>query len=290
MLSIETEPGRTRERLLAFCHIEKAAGTSLTHVLRRVFFLRYADVRPMHTRDTHFLTARDLDTLRAMNPFLRAIGGHSVVPYGDLMSRAEGLAFVTQLRDPVARAVSHHRYWVDRSIDESGPEAFLEHPLSSNFQVKKLAGCEDLELAKQNLRRHFLLAGTVEQFDEFLVLLAQRMNLPVERFTYRRRNVNSAPVRHVLPDDFRDRLRARNALDQKLYDWVIHDLVPGYIAGYHGDFAADLARFHKAQAEADETPVKSFVDYAYRHAWMQPVSGLMRIAHGLPYRGSYSIE
>lgn len=290
MPATASEGGVGRKRILAFCHIEKAAGTSLTHILRRVFFLRYADVRPMHSRDSYYLTSRDLKTLRAINPFLQAIGGHSVVPHGSLVTRAAELAFITQLRDPLARAVSHFRYWVTQEIDTSGPESFLQHPLSSNFQVKKLAGCEDLELAKQNLRKYFLLAGTVERFDDFLVLLAGHLDIPPECFTYSRRNVNPAPDRLHVSDDFVERLRSRNELDQQLYDWVSRELVPEHIARYRGDFAADLARFKKVQAGVQEGCVKPLLDFAYRRAWLNPLSGLIRVTNGLPYRGSYSIN
>lgn len=277
-------------RLLAFCHIEKAAGTSLTHILRRIFFLRYADVRPMHSKKEYYFTARDLKTMRAINPFLAAIGGHSVVPHGDLMKAANELTFITQLRDPVRRAVSMYRYWVNQRIDVSGPAAFLEHPLSSNFQVKKLAGREDLELARDNLRRHFLLAGTVEQFDAFLVLLARKLDMPLERLTYRPRNVNPAPDRLQVTDEFVDALRRRNQLDQQLYDYVANDLHSEYVAQYPGDFSADLDRFRRLQSAAADVRVKPLVDFVYRSAWLGPVSGSIRVANGLPYKGSYSYE
>jgi hypothetical protein len=137
--------------LLAFCHIEKAAGTSLTHILRRIFFLRYADVRPMKSRSGRFFTSQDLDVAKRMNPFLRGIGGHSVVPHGDLVSHSHELRFITQLRDPVARAASHFRYRVNRMKIDENWSTFLRHPVSQNFQVKKIAGCEDLDLAKEYL-------------------------------------------------------------------------------------------------------------------------------------------
>ena len=37
--------------LLAFIHTEKTGGTTLNQVLRRNFFLRFADVRPVVERD-----------------------------------------------------------------------------------------------------------------------------------------------------------------------------------------------------------------------------------------------
>ena len=278
------------EKLIAFCHIEKAAGTSLIHVLRRVFFLRYAAVRPMHSRETLNFSSKDLDVILKINPFIHAIGGHSVAPYGDLMRRAKSLTFITQVRDPVSRAVSQYRFWNNRQIDDSGPESFLKHPVSQNFQVKKLAGQNNFQLAKNNILENFMLAGTVERFEEFLVLLAQKLGLPLNWFTYRKQNVDCGPSDTNIPNDFADRLRERNQLDQSLYDWIDGELYPRYISEYHGDFAADLAEFNILQAEGSESQLKIKIDAVYRNAYLKPVSGLIRVWNGLPYHGSYAYE
>lgn len=276
--------------LLAFCHIEKAAGTSLTHILRRIFFLRYAAVRPMHSRDTYYFTARDLKTIMRSNPFLRGIGGHSVVPHGDLVKGAKNLRFITQVRGPVARAASQYRFWVNRLKLDTDGSAFLEHPVSQNFQVKKIAGCEDLELAKENISNYFLLAGTVDKFDEFLVILAQKLGMPLQLFTYNKRNVG-ADSRHLeMPDDFFERLHERNQLDQQLYDWIETELFSKYIAEYSGDFSADLDKFRKLQQVPETPKMKTLIESIYRNAYLKPISGLIRVSNGLAFRGSYATE
>jgi hypothetical protein len=274
--------------MLAFCHIEKAAGTSLTHILRRIYFLRYADVRPMHSLEQHFFTARDLDTAVRINPFLLGIGGHAVVPHGDLVHSAIALDFITQLREPVARATSQYRYWVNQHINESGPDAYLSHRASKNAQVRKIAGCEDLDLAKEKIERHFLLVGTADRFDEFLVLLAAKLKMPLHLFTYRSKNVERSPERLPVPTYFEEVLQQRNELDRKLYEWVSGDLYSGYVAGYPGDFPSDVERFKALQRAAPKHSVKPHVDWLYRKACLQPISGLIRISNGLPYHGSYA--
>jgi hypothetical protein len=278
------------KKLLAFCHIEKAAGTSLTHILRRIFFLRYATVRPMHERDTRFFTSRDLNTAQLLNPFLLGIGGHSIVPHGDLLSASRGLAFITQIREPVARAASQYRFWVNRMKVEGSWQAFLEHPASQNFQVKKIAGCEDLDLAKENIEQHFLLAGTVDQFDEFLVLLAKKLGMPLHLFTYSIQNVDAQPKQITLPDLFYDRLRERNMLDQQLYEWVRTAMYSKYIADYSGDFSSDLDDFRNLQHAPLRPKARISIDWLYRNGYLKPVSGLIRLFNGLPYSGSYSTE
>lgn len=276
--------------LLAFCHIEKAAGTSLTHILRQIFFLRYASVRPLHSDSNFYFTARDLRTIRKCNPLLRAIGGHSVVPYGDLIDGSHSIRFITQLRDPVARAISQYRFWVNKKIDQSGPDAFLQHPVSHNFQVKKLAGCENLDLAIENVTNHFMLAGTVEDFDAFLVLLAQQLDMPLERFVYRKQNVDTTDRALKIPKTFKDHLRECNQLDQRLYDWVKTEFLADRVDNYAGNFPADLKKFQTLQQAVPHRTVAPIIDSVYRNAYLKPVSGLIRFLNGLPYSGSYAVE
>lgn len=281
---------RAHRELLAFCHIEKAAGTSLTHVLRKVFPLRYADVRPMNSRETDWFTARDLRTIKRYNPLLRCIGGHSVVPHSDLLRSPERIRFITQLREPIARAASQYRYWVNFLGYSTSWQEFLRHPTSRNFQVRKIAGCEDIDLAKECIARHFLLAGTVEEFDPFVVVLARLLGMPLARFTYEKQNVGAhrrePPQR--LPEAFYDGLRERNELDQQLYAWVRDELFPGYVEAYEGAFASDLAEFRRLQQMGARKRAMSTIDFAYRNAYLKPVSGLTRVVNGLPWQGSYS--
>lgn len=276
------------DRLLAFCHIEKAAGTSLIHILRRIFFLRYAAVRPLRSRDEEFFTARDLKIARRINPFLLAVGGHSVVPYAGLLGGEEKVDFITQVREPIARASSQYRHWVKRLKFREGWAAFLRHPISRNFQVKKIAGCEDLDLAKEIISKDFLLAGTVNQFDAFLVLLADKLGISMELFTYSQRNVDT-DTRHLeMPNMFFDQLRERNQLDQKLFEWIDTQLLAEYISAYSGAFSADLEKFRAIQREASPPVIKPLVDSVYRNAYLKPISGLIRVSNGLPFTGSYA--
>lgn len=244
----------------------------------------------MHSRDTYYFTARDLKTIMKSNPFLRSVGGHAVVPHGDLVHGTEQLRFITQVRDPVARAASQFKFWVNRLKLDTDGSAFLEHPVSQNFQVKKIAGCEDLDLAKENISKHFLLAGTVDQFDQFLVLLARKLGMPLDLFTYNKRNVGADSQQLQMPDNFYDRLQERNQLDQQLYHWIETELFSKYIAEYSGSFAADLDEFRSLQQVAESPKIKPLIDSIYRNGYLKPVSGLIRMSNGLSFRGSYATE
>lgn len=278
-----------KDSMLAFVHIEKAAGTTLIHILRRNFFLRYLDVRPLTRESPGVLTARDLRGSLRLNPFLRCIAGHSIKPFGDLHEVYPRMRYVTVLRDPIDRYLSQFRYWNRKLSKGWAFERFLEHKLSHNFQTRKIAGSEDLGLAKQILRERFMLVGLVEEFDEFLLLLRDR--LAPSRFDpyYHMKNVGGESRSDV--DDrfapFRDAIESNNRLDIELYRFARDELMPLQRAGYRGDLETDLAGFRCHARPGPVATVKAYVDGFFRKVYYEPVTGLIRYVNRLPVSGSY---
>ena len=167
------------------------------------------------------------------------------------------------------------------------PEQFLEHHSSANFQTKKIAGCEDLEEAKNIIRSQYLLAGTVEQFHEFLVLLADKLERPLDLFIYRRQNEGAPGSDIEISDRFLDALRTRNQIDTDLYKWVRDDLKTEYISSFKADFSASLTRFEELQQTRQPSGILPAIDFFYRNLYWKPLTGTIRRFHGLPYSGSY---
>ena len=280
------QPGKD---LLAFCHIEKAAGTSLIHVLRRVFFLRFAAVRPLRiTPDCNFSSA-DLQTYRRLNPRLACIAGHALVPFNSLQSPDRRILFVTQIREPVARVRSQFKFWRQRMGKGMSARQFLDHPTVSNFQVRKLAGSDDLELAKSHIRSKFLVAGPTEDFDRFLVLLSNALDRPASDFRYARKNLASDREPVDIPDFFDEIARQKNSLDEQLYHWIKDDYFPELINSYRGDFDADLTSLGRANRKHG-AGLGPAMDSVYRNGYLKPVTGLIRRMNGLPWAGSYAYQ
>jgi len=278
------------KRIIAFSHIEKAAGTTLIHVLRRIYFLRFAAVRPQYSSQGPHLTRRDLLVYLRLNPFLQCISGHSLVAHNGLSGSNLTIDFITQLREPVARTISQFRFWNVRMGKNIDPDQFLQHHTASNFQVKKIAGCEDLALAKEIITKQFLLAGTVEQFDEFLVFLARQLAMPLEAFVYHKKNQAEPTPVIPLPSGFDAQLEVQNRADTALYNWVKNDLFQTYISQYPGDFEQGVNEFQTMLETRRDSSLRPAGDFLYRNLYLKPLTGLFRLTHGLPYRGSYGSD
>lgn len=287
-----------RAALLAFVHIEKAAGTTLLYLLRRNFLGRYLDVRPLRTREPRgVFTADDLATVLRINPWLRAIGGHAVLP-GPALAAPDApreLRFVTVLRDPVARYLSQFRYWNRVMGKDWSFERFLDHEPSWDLQTRKIAGSRDPQVALRRLEHEFSLVGTVDAFDEFLLCLDAQLpdGFPPH---YRRRNSGDSDREEAdrLLQRWGDDIVARNEGDQLVLDGVRERVLPRQRAAYPGHLDDDLARFRARQQRLAAGRVGALGDWpllladaALRKGWYEPVTGWLRQRGGLPAKGSY---
>jgi hypothetical protein len=159
--------------IIAFTHIKKCAGTTLEHILRINFFMRYCEVKNLaknaDTSSRGFFQAEDMGQVFLLNPFIKCIAGHTLKPFGSLIDYYPNIRFITLLRDPIKRYVSQF-YSTDNSKDKRTFEQYLDLETIKNKQTKTIAGKAELDVAKQIIHERFLLVGVVEEFDEFLIL------------------------------------------------------------------------------------------------------------------------
>ena len=281
----------SQRRILAFVHIEKAAGTTIVDILRRNFCMRLCEVRPLtNTFDTAF-SAEDMRRTLMINPALLAIAGHAVKPYSNVRDAYPSVEYITLLRDPVRRYVSHYQYWLERMGKTIEFEEFLNLDKMHNFQVRKITGGKDLALAKEILKNQFMLVGLVEQFDEFVLLLREKL-LPY-RFDPLYRMVNVATKKTFSQNilkQFNKEIVKNNELDIELYNYVNHVLFQEAISAYGDGFKEDLARFREFRLKHTPSQRRRYLYQAYKKLYFVPVSGVVRLMNGLPFKGSYGIR
>ena len=127
--------------MLAFIHIEKAAGTTINSYLRRSFGIHHVDVEPWDNRNDYF-SYEDFQKLKKVSPEILSIAGHKVKPYSDLDKLDNRIHYYTFVRDPIMRCASHYQYHINRMGLEIPFIDWIENEEYQNFQVKKNLGSE----------------------------------------------------------------------------------------------------------------------------------------------------
>lgn len=217
--------------MLAFVHIPKTAGTTLHKILSH----QYPRVFIHHDTEGPPCSAL-ADRIRERNP--QVIMGHFSVGLHEFLP---DLRYITCLREPVSRLVSHyhhahndpahylHQAVVSRNLDLAN---YVSSGLSgelSNGMTRMLAGVTDfhgatvdqtdLTRAKSNLDTLFDAVIPSEHFDAGLLLAA--MDLDWKTPYYLRRKVGRYASTTPTPDPHtRSVIESHNRLDCELYSWA----------------------------------------------------------------------
>lgn len=224
---------------LILVHIPKTAGTTLAIILINHFGQQ---------------ATRGLDgTNRARDAFLaeppaqrgaaRLYIGHQAFGLHEHIPRR--CTYVTMLRDPVSRLISHYHHMLDDPThylhrwtmrEKLTLEQYIENPFGSleldNGQTRMLANYRlgqapptsgknrpMLESAVENLERCFCCVGLTERFDETMVLLADSLGWAgVPPYLPARVGRNRPGL--SITEAVKNRIQERNALDCELYDLV----------------------------------------------------------------------
>ena len=242
----------TEDRALLFLHIPKAAGTTLHSVIERQF-------QPAVT-----YTIPGADSPQGIKEFIalppeqrekiRLLKGH--MPFGLHKYLSVPATYITMLREPVDRVISH--YYCARK----NPAHYLHQEVTSkrmtladfvgsglsteltNDQTRLISGVERvntrlldgrerrtlrastepvtreiLEIAKENLREHFAAVGLFTCFDESLLLFKKVLGW--NNVYYVRLNVTQdRPAKRQVPTLERALIEKYNEMDVELYEFA----------------------------------------------------------------------
>jgi hypothetical protein len=257
---------------LIFLHMPKTGGTTLRAVLERIYgpgaaYGVYGRAFGFHDLDDFMVLSRQ------ERGRIRLLMGHMYFGlHGEMPAPC---LYLTMLRNPVDRLISqfHHMatdpsHPFNRVIVEQGMglAGYLasgrglrednHQSRADNLQTRFISGMRGvphggssrrmLELAKRNIREHFLLAGITERFDESLVLMKRALGWPEP--CYRRLNESSGRPRRedLSPDDLRA-VEQCSALDMELYGYAL-GLLEERIAGGGPGFAEEVRAFRQGCA------------------------------------------
>lgn len=224
-----------------FLHIPKAGGNSLLDFLK-----------PNYAAESHFDVSQGLryveriDELQRMPPDqqkqVRFISGH--LPYGIHRFLPQTSRYITVLRDPIDRVVSHY-YFVRQNRKHPLHDAVMSKNMSvadyvtsglsgelNNGMVRLICGrassdslrghepCEagDLELAKQHLRDSFEVVGLLEQIDATQQLLSRVFGWP-KRASVQKNKTKARKSTASLKRREREVIASQNTMDIELYRW-----------------------------------------------------------------------
>lgn len=234
-----------------YIHIEKCAGTTLHHSLK-YRLPGYVVLRPWFywsNDEGSYLTANELKLLKRFFPILSGIGGHTARTYiGYESVIKKPISYFTFLREPIARYMSHYNHQVNKMGINWSIEEFINDARFSNFITRRIAGSEDLELAKCRLLDDYDFVGLFEYFDESLVMLKHfSFNGELDLF-YERRNESLGEQKACYSEfskEIQDRIYQNNKIDIALYDFVLQEIFPKQKNAYPASLSEALLSFEK---------------------------------------------
>ena len=252
-------------KTLIFLHIVKTAGTTLRSVLLPKFpgeancYLNTA-LNPQCIEEFKQLSERRKSRLGYVHAHMVPFGIHRYLTQA---------TYITILRNPADRVISEYYYICRDSghpahsvVKELRFEDYINSGVlalqTENNQTRIISGVggtyqilgrenlvsrSDLQRAKANIGKYYLVAGLFERFDETLVLLKRILGWRMRDIFYRRLNVgnNRSSVKNVAGHIINE-IERYNELDFELYEYV-HQQFASRIYCEGPSFARELLLF-----------------------------------------------
>lgn len=245
---------RMDKETIIFLHIPKTGGRSLQSIILKKYrdaevitdahekFGEIAEWSDEHKRNIHYIQGHFI------------FGAHKMFP--------QACKYITLLRDPVERVISHY-YYIKRSPGHPLNRDVMEQSLDLegyvtsgicdevlNDQTRLIAGVKReesmaesamLSQAKENIDRNFLVAGVLDQFDETLMLLKRRLELRRIYYGVRNQTINR-PLKEQISTSTLQLICEQNQSDMELYNYV-KDNLARIIESEGAAFMRDVKRF-----------------------------------------------
>jgi hypothetical protein len=245
MTATTSESARAAPAII-FLHVPKSAGVSLHMVMNRQYPRSTIYGTDPHHQKASLEEFKRLPVERRQS--IRVLRGH--IGFGVHRYLPQPSTYITLLRDPVDRVISHYYYirqvlasgmtfatrpWLHETLQMDLAD-YVRYGTSTdlrNGQVKFISGVlegwdTDLDLdvaydpgailasAKRNIEAYFLLAGLTERFDETLLLLKHALGWNTPLYV-RLNETKRRPAKEELPKGTLRLLERCNEADIELY-------------------------------------------------------------------------
>jgi hypothetical protein len=258
------EDYRSKELCLLFLHIGKAGGTTLHRIVDRQYSPRHTytiDGLDVKGSITDFIALPDEEREK-----IRLLKGH--MPFGLHQYFRRPTAYITMLRNPAERVISHYyfarsnpKHYLHETANRVSLTEYVTGDLSTELtdgQTRLVSGSQKidsvkvdeqpvsaatLETAKQNLREHFAAVGLTEQFDASL-LLYKRLFGWGDVFYAKQNVTKSRPDRREIPREVISLIEKHNQLDMELYAFA-KEMFEEQVRAQGASFQAELEAFQE---------------------------------------------
>jgi uncharacterized Fe-S cluster-containing radical SAM superfamily protein len=254
--------------VILFLHIQKTGGTTFVSILDRNFGC--SNCHAYQTRREIFSPA-DFEFVKTLFPRLRSIVGHNLVD--PLRFRVADPFYVTFLREPVARVISHYQFSVAKGKNRlTFEESLQKHDHLNNWQVRLMAGGENLDKAKRFLERCGFI-GLTEKFDLSLHLLERLTPCQLDLHYKRRKVAKDNVIKESLLSDNRmmELARKHNALDMELHQFAVNEIFPRLCQKAGINPADEVASY---EIPADDLPLKYRLGRLYNKVFFRQLCKL----------------
>lgn len=240
---------RLHGRNVIFIHIPKCGGTSINRGLRRAYCLSQAQMGAEETRDALALVEnttsegeiwQKMPKYRAFLAYYlllkqtKCLVGHFHFEDTLYETFRGDYAFMTMLRDPVDRFLSHFYFHLDTALEKQCPNGRLEEFIEGNsarefgsMMTQFLSGlpmgsdfhaAEAVEAAKANLDK-FDIVGLLDELPDFQQQVSDRLGTRL-RIGHQNVGQNRRGSTAEVSPDIMARVRTLCAPDQALYDFA----------------------------------------------------------------------
>ena len=216
-------------------HMPKCGGTSFQELLQNHFRLRFSkdDDYPLHwspaqRRDEAKRWRRKIIRRHKYcyrYRFAKCIHGHFLPYKYDYFYGMDGNMFITWLRDPIERLVSHYYFWL-RTYETDNPKPLHRRVVEEKWTLQEFAFSEELRNVYTKFLwnfpvRRFDFIGVTEYYEQDFTYFARRY-LGLEDISIPQKNRSPRDSKSPIKDEgLTEELKAFHARDYELYHYAL---------------------------------------------------------------------